>query len=72
MEGIEQNSSFLDIRGLSRKMQLMIIAFYIYISGVILGRWAYTGRKERERVHRRERYFYVRGLSSVTPAVTDF
>lgn len=56
-------------------MQLLIIAFYIYILVLF---WAvgqtregkkesvYTGERERER------YFYVRGLSSVTPAVTDF
>jgi hypothetical protein len=49
---------FLDIRVLSRKMQLLIIAFYVY-AGVILGRWANTGRKERERVHRRERDIFT-------------
>jgi hypothetical protein len=54
---LEKNSSFLDIRGLSRKMQLLIIAFYIYILVLF---WAvgqtregkkesvYTGERERD------------------------
>lgn len=67
MEGIEQNSSFLDIRGLSRKMQLLIIAFYIYIYWCYFGPLGIHG-KERKRACTQEREIFLRTWAIVRHA----
>jgi hypothetical protein len=55
MEGIGKKFFFFGYTWTITKNAVVdYCVLYIY-TGVILGRWANTGRKERERVHRRER-----------------